>query len=300
MGSLNIKIQRNVNPKTEFEDKIHIAEQFFKFFSDIIKYKNSQLVILHKDFDSEIKLNKCDLANVNTLIKLKGIEKHIESIAIEIEFKIGNNVGSIDINSRSDSRQSADIIIDIYSNKIDGDYILSFSDLMLNNIISSDKLDLFFNDIRNKKLSFQKAFIEVFEGDDPFEIEDGSNPLNYLYLYDLDKTALFRNPLRAMKYLADEDDEVDNIYEKMKGTDHNILVADLYDDEVIRNQAITFANQHGVKAEISSFKFVSKTQEGVKKYYLDLIKKLYGPIFNQVPSLKERISKVSQEISSSK
>lgn len=210
--------------------------------------------------------------------KIKSLIEKSDEYKVQIFIKKDDYKGYLQINDFYDAKIFGDIEVDFF----DVDFIKLIND----KVINKGELDNFC--VLNKK-SINRAFVDLNgEGDD--------NPLDVLYEYDSSGRSLFLKVMRVLENFSEEDDEYEDLYEKLSSSDKNVLSSRLWQDSNFKSFALKLAQENNVIAQEGSFKLYAKNSEELKNYYKSMIDKILKPLFIDVVSLEDRMFKVAKKL----
>ena len=213
------------------------------------------------------------------------LESEVQEIKDDYEYeskiKIKNNSGYFRINNISDREIFGDVEVDVFPNKINPNEINNFFDLILNNVVVKESLDdLFFS----FKQYLWKAYVDI-DGD------GDENPLDVLYEYDFTGSNLFIKLVRVLESLSEENEEFEELYERVRESNRSYLSSVLWNSDNVRAKALSLAIDSNVVAQEGSIKLYAKDKESMKRYYEEMINNILKPLFNQEP-LSERAKRI--------
>lgn len=199
----------------------------------------------------------------------------------EFNFVVDNNSGYFRINNSEDAKVFGDIEADVFPNKFNPG-INNFFDAVKKGFFPREKLDDLFSEFRD---SLVRAYVDI-DGDGE------ENPLDVLYEYDSKGSNLFIKLVRALEVLAEEDVELEELYEIVKeNSNRSLLSSKLWSNERIRNKALGLAKEKDVLAQEGSIKLYAEDKDKLKEYYREMIDQILKPIF-EIESLDERMKRV--------
>ncbi|MEM3374554.1 MAG: hypothetical protein QW757_03805 [Candidatus Woesearchaeota archaeon] len=216
----------------------------------------------------------------NKISNIEYIKKNIKSdekFKLEIFFSYKYNNGFLEIHDNYHSKIFWDIEVDVFDN----DFIV-----LLDEISFKKKLDKFCDE---KKSYISRIIIDLNE-------EGDSNPLDVLYDYDSSGRFFFLNLIKVLEELCDENKNYEKIFEKIRISDKNYLVSRLWKNRNIKKYAFDSAIKEGIIAQEGSIKIYAKNKDNLKNYYKKLIDNILKPIFEDIPSIEDKIKEVSNNL----
>jgi|SRR3989344_4561539 len=274
--SLHIYLIKSGTRKNE----VDFVTSFFQNF------KEFKIQTVKKILPDDVQLISFDEKNTYFENLANNLYDSEKSAKIEFDFVFRENPGLLTLNNPFDGNIFGTIEVEIFSNKTENNKVNTFFDAICQNLIKKEELDVFFA-IHKPLLS--RAYVDLIE-------EGEENPLDCLYEYDSKGIQFFIKLLKVLEILAEENTELNELYEKVRGNDKNYLSSKLWKDERIRNYAFALAERNNVVALEGSFKLYADNPEELKAFYESMIKQILEPIFDDVPLIDDKIKKVSSKI----